>query len=76
MSKEGNFLIYCIEQYKSAKNLTGRQVSELFELYGVWEYLYSCYGALHTTGENYIIADIDSFIETEKPQVNQKYYMR
>lgn len=26
MSKEGNFLIYCTEQYKSAKGLTGRQL--------------------------------------------------
>lgn len=37
MSKEGNFLIYCIERYKSAKGLTGRQVSELFTntVYGI-----------------------------------------
>lgn len=63
MSREGNFLVYCIEQYKAAKNLTGKQVSELFEQYNVWEYIYSCFEALHTTGENYIIADIDSFIE-------------
>ncbi len=63
MSREGNFLVYCIEQYKAAKNLTGKQVSELFEHYNVWEYIYSCFEALHTTGENYIIADIDSFIE-------------
>lgn len=66
MSREGNFLVYCIEQYKSAKNLTGKQVSELFERYKVWEYIYSCFEALHTTGENYIIADIDLFIETRK----------
>lgn len=63
MIREGNFLVYCIEQYKAAKNLTGKQVSELFEQYNVWEYIYSCFEALHTTGENYIIADIDSFIE-------------
>ena len=30
MSKEGNFLIYCIEQYKSAKNLNGKEVIKLF----------------------------------------------
>ena len=43
MSKEGNFLIYCIERYKSAKGLTGRQVSELFTKYRVWDYIYSCF---------------------------------
>ena len=49
MSKAGNFLIYCTEQYKSAKELTGSQVSELFTKYRVWEYIYSCFEALHTT---------------------------
>ncbi|MCB6201365.1 DUF3791 domain-containing protein [Extibacter muris] len=63
MSKEGNFLIYCIESYKSAKGLTGQQVSDLFSKYRVWDYIYSCFEALHTTGENYIVEDIDVYIE-------------
>lgn len=66
MSKEGKFLVFCIEQYKSAKNLTGKQVAELFRKYEVYEYIFSCYGALHTTGTNYIIADIDLFIEARQ----------
>ena len=66
MSKEGNFLVYCIEQYKSAKRLTGIQVAELFTRYSVWDYIYSCFEALHTTGENYIIEDIDLYIEAHK----------
>lgn len=64
MSREGDFLIYCIEQYKSAKGLNGMQVAELFSKYKVWEYIYSCFEALHTTGEKYIIEDIDLYIET------------
>lgn len=63
MSKEGCFLIYCIESYKSAKGLTGQQVSDLFCKYRVWDYIYSCFEALHTTGENYIVEDIDVYIE-------------
>lgn len=63
MSREGDFLVYCIERYKSAKGLTGMQVSELFSKYSVWDYIYSCFEALHTTGENYIIEDIDLYIK-------------
>jgi len=63
MSKEGNFLIFCIEQYKSAKNLTGKQVIELFRKYRVSEYVMSCFEALHTTGANYIVEDIDLYID-------------
>ena len=43
MSREGKFLIYCVETYKVAKNLTGKQVAELFTRYRVWEYVYSCF---------------------------------
>ena len=50
MSRQGDFLIYCVETYKNAKHLTGRQVAELFTRYRVWDYVYSCYEALHTTG--------------------------
>lgn len=63
MSKQGSFMIYCTEKYKSAKNLTGKQVAELFDRYQVWDYIYSCFEALHTTGDNYIVDDIDLYIE-------------
>lgn len=67
MSRQGKFMIYCAEQYKLAKQLTGKQLADLFSRYRVWEYVYSCYEALHTTGTNYIIEDIDLYIEARKP---------
>lgn len=66
MSKEGNFLIFCIEQYKSAKNLNGKQVMDLFRKYRISEYIVSCFEALHTTGTNYIVEDIDLYIEARQ----------
>ena len=62
MTKQGDFLIYCVETYKNAKHLTGRQVAELFTRYDVWVYVYSCFEALHTTGANYIVEDIDLYM--------------
>lgn len=62
MSNQGTFLVYCTEHYKSAKNLTGSQVAALFTQYSVWDYLYSCFDALHTTGMNYVVEDIDQYI--------------
>ncbi|MEN6413412.1 MAG: DUF3791 domain-containing protein [Veillonellales bacterium] len=62
MSKNLPFLVYCIEEYKTQKRMTGRATMELFKKYGVQNYLYDCYDALHTTGSNYIINDIDNFI--------------
>ena len=66
MSAEGKFLVYCIEVYKLSKNMSGRQVMELFKRYSVMDYILSCYEALHTTGTGYIIEDIDIFVETRK----------
>ena len=68
MSRAGNFLTYCTERYKSAKHLTGKQVAELFTKYQVWEYVYSCFEALHTTGEKYIIEDIDLYIKARESE--------
>jgi len=67
MSKEGKFLVFCLEMYKAAKHMTGKQVIELFKRYGITDYVLSCYEALHTTGTNYIVEDIDLFIEARQP---------
>lgn len=56
------FLAHCLEEYKQAKRLTGKQVITLFNQYGVLDYIVDCYDALHTTGPAYIIDDIDLFI--------------
>ena len=66
MSEKGRFLVYCIEMYKKAKQSSGRQVFELFERYGAIDYIMDCYGALHTTGERYIVDDIDRFIANRR----------
>lgn len=70
MSKQGDFLTYCTGQYKISKNLTGRQVSELFSRYLVCDYIYSCFEALHTTGANYIVEDIDLYIEARQRSID------
>lgn len=67
MSQQGDFMVYCAEQYKAVKKLTGRQVAALFSRYRVWEYLYSCFEVLHTTGANYIVEDIDLYIQARQP---------
>ena len=66
MSAEGTFLVFCLEMYRAEKNMTGKQVMELFKDYGVIDYILSCYDALHVTGTAFLIEDIDLFIEARK----------
>ena len=66
MSNEGNFLTYCIEQYKFDKDMTGKQVIELFKKYKVLDYIFSSCEPLHTAKAKYITKDIDLYIEACK----------
>jgi len=66
MSIEGKFLVYCIEIYRASNNMTGKQVIALFKRYSVADYILSCYEALHTTGRDYIINDINLYIDTHR----------
>jgi len=62
MSRESEFLIYCMERYRYYKKLSGKEVAEIFEKSGVNEYIIKCYGALHTVGEEYLMNDIEEYI--------------
>ena len=63
MSRELQFTVFCMESYKVHKSLTGREVAELFEKYGVFDYIREFYDVLHTTGYQYINNDIDIYLQ-------------
>ena len=62
MSDNAEFIAYCLEEYKSAYDMNGKEVMALFKKYNIIDYIVSCYGALHTMGGLAIAEDIDSLI--------------
>lgn len=64
MSKELPFIIYCIEEYKNQKNMSGKDVLLLFNRYSVCDYIRTFYEVLHTTGSKYIVNDIDLYLKS------------
>ncbi len=64
MTKELRFTVFCLESYKLHRNLTGKETAELFEKYGVFDYLNEFYDVLHTTGYDYINNDIDIYLKS------------
>lgn len=62
MDDKLDFLVYCIENYKNTKGLKGKETIELFNKYRIIDYINASYEALHTTGKEYIIDDIDIYI--------------
>ena len=62
MSKESNFLIYCMERYRYFKGLSGADVAKNFEKYDIYGYITKYFESLHTMGDNCIVQDIDDYI--------------
>ena len=60
------FVAFCIEEYGATKGMSGKQVLDLFSQYGVTDYLCNCFEPLHTQGRQWLVADIDEFIEINK----------
>ena len=60
------FLSFCVEAYKMRHHLSGADVLQLFDKTGATQYLIDGYEALHTQGEDWIVADIEEFIRLHK----------
>jgi hypothetical protein len=63
MFKHLDFIIFCIEEYRTAKKLTGRQVINIFEKYKVYDFIENSYDALHTFGSDNIVWNLQDYIE-------------
>ena len=70
MSDNADFIAYCLEEYKAANSMTGKEVIELFKKYNIFDYINSCYGALHTMGGLAIAEDIHSLIDDMKKELS------
>ena len=69
MSQETKFTIFCLESDKSYRKLSGKQAADLFEKYGVFDYVREFYDVLHTTGYQYINQDIDLYLKARNAEV-------
>ena len=59
------FLSFCIEQYKEAKGLTGKETMQVLAKYGVLQYLEACFDVLHTQSRQWLIEEMDEYIENQ-----------
>ena len=60
------FLSFCMENYKEHKSLSAEETLLLFNRYGVLDYLEEVFDMLHTQGKNYIMGEIDEYINNRK----------
>lgn len=56
------FLSFCIEQYKHAHSLGGRQAMEKLAASGTLDYLATCYESIHTQSPEWIMEEIEDYM--------------
>ncbi len=56
------FVSFCIEQYKTAKNIDGVEAASLFFDSGVADYLANNYEVLHTQSRQWLMEEIDNLL--------------
>lgn len=66
MDKLIAFKVFCLENYKSTHNLSGKAALGIFRQYQVFEYITAFYDVLHGYGRLYLIKDIDEYIANRK----------
>lgn len=66
MNQNIDFTVFCMESYKQAHGLTGKDTFKVFNDYKVFDYLSSFYDVLHATGQDYIVDDIDIYIKSRQ----------
>ena len=70
-----NRILFCIEQYKVHISANGNEVMDLFDKYGVTEYLSDNFEILHTQSRQWLLEEIDDFIQQKKEEIGWNYTM-
>lgn len=67
VSKEAfEFFVYTLEKFAICKGIGGLQALSLFKEYGADEFLLKHYDLLHTQGTEYVIDEVQRFINRRK----------
>lgn len=62
------FVSFCIEQYKMHSSQSGSETMKLFNRYNVDIYLMENFEVLHTQSRQWLMEEIDEFIQTKKEE--------
>ena len=57
------FVLFCVEMYSQKHQISDRGVMDMFSEYGVVDFLRNGYDVLHTQGREYIISEIEIFLD-------------
>ena len=59
MSREGAYMVFCLERYRHARHMTGAAAARFFAEHGLYDYVMKYFGAFHTMAEELVFDEID-----------------
>jgi hypothetical protein len=63
LNKIQSFHLFCLESYRSAKQISGKKALNDFKRANVFSFLSEYYDLLHTQSQNYIVSEINRYIK-------------
>lgn len=58
------FIAFCIETYKNANRMSGADVSRLFDVTGLTEFLSENFEPIHTQSPQWILDEINEYLSS------------
>ncbi len=58
--------LFCLENYKTAKGISGKNALEEFKKHGIFVFISNNYEVLHTQGKNYILDEINHYMNNRR----------
>ena len=62
MKEETVFAVFCLENYKIHRSLSGKQTYDLFIKHGVFDFLKEFYDILHSYGRQRMNHELDEYL--------------
>jgi hypothetical protein len=66
LTKEQEFIIFCMEAYRKKYKLSGQNIFEIFQKFDIFLFLEKGYDVLHTQSIEYIVSEIHELIKNRK----------
>ena len=64
MSKKNQFLVFVVEYYRNKKNLSGREIVDLFDKYNIWDLARKSYFLWHIESPENFVREIDGCVRS------------
>lgn len=68
-----SFQLFCLESYRNARGISGKQALSILKKAKAFDYLASGYEVLHTQSKHYILSELEIYIKHQNGTIPRKH---